>query len=204
MPERLRHSRDSASAQSSTARDPSGGTRNDPQAGVVNAAQDSDLDGDADRPVGEDPLQVVDTRNRLSGERHDNVVLLQASGFRRTPRLHGEHAYTVLHVDAGAASGRARNRNGSCPPIPTTPRCTRPSLISRPATKAATWIGIAKQMPCAGRIIAVLMPTTSPRVVDQRAAGVAGIQGRVGLDDVSIRRPDARAACARARSRPRP
>ena len=43
---------------------------------------------------------------------------------------------------------------------------------------------IAKQMPCAGRITAVLTPITSPARIDQRTAGVARVERRVGLDDV--------------------
>ena len=76
----------------------------------------------------------------------------------------------------------------------------RPSRISREATNCAVLLGIAKQMPCAGRMIAVLTPITSPRRVDQRSAGVAGIERRVGLDDVVDQPPGARAERAAERA----
>ena len=49
-------------------------------------------------------------------------------------------------------------------------------------------------------MIAVLMPITSPAAVDQRAAGIAGIERGVGLDD-AVDEParSGRAACGRAR-----
>ena len=49
-------------------------------------------------------------------------------------------------------------------------------------------MGMAKPMPelwsAPLEAIMVLMPMTSPLRVEQRAAGVAGIDGRVGLDGV--------------------
>ena len=45
-------------------------------------------------------------------------------------------------------------------------------------------IGTAKQIPCAGWMIAVLMPTTRPAESTSGPPRVAGVQGRVGLDDV--------------------
>jgi len=41
---------------------------------------------------------------------------------------------------------------------------------------------MAKQIPCAGAIVAVLMPTTTPGSRHQRTAGITGVQRRVGLD----------------------
>ena len=45
-------------------------------------------------------------------------------------------------------------------------------------------MAMAKQMPCAGAMIAVLTPITSPCDGDQRPAGVARVERRVGLDHV--------------------
>ena len=58
----------------------------------------------------------------------------------------------------------------------------------------AMLMGMAKPMPCAPPATAVLMPMTSPVRVDQRAAGVAGIDGGVRLDEVAQRPWLARAA----------
>src|SRR5439155_1625995 len=48
----------------------------------------------------------------------------------------------------------------AAPPIPRYARRTRPSRMSMPATMRAVAAGIAKQIPCAVGMIAVLMPTT--------------------------------------------
>src|SRR4051794_35144802 len=46
--------------------------------------------------------------------------------------------------------------------MPTYARRTRPSRMSRDATNSAVRDGMAKQIPCAPEMIAVLTPTTSP------------------------------------------
>ena len=67
----------------------------------------------------------------------------------------------------------------------------RPSLISQLATNSAVLLPMAKQIPCAAGMMAVLTPMTRPRVFEQRAARVAGIQGRVGLQDIVDQPPRA-------------
>ena len=58
------------------------------------------------------------------------------------------------------------------------------------ATTTCTMLtGIAKPMPCEPperEKIAVLMPTSLPGQIDQRAAGIAGIDRGVGLDEELI------------------
>jgi len=50
-----------------------------------------------------------------------------------------------------------------CAEIPMKLRRIRPSRNKRLATNFAVLIPIAKQIPCAGRIVAVLTPITWPR-----------------------------------------
>ena len=83
-----------------------------------------------------------------------------------------------------AASAWRRGMAARCTATPIQPRRTRPWLRSSPSTKAAVLEATAKQMPCAPMMTAVLMPTTSPARGDQRAAGIAGVQRRIGLDQV--------------------
>ena len=70
------------------------------------------------------------------------------------------------------------------------PRKAVSALISpRPARSSSisgftASIARANPMFCAPGMLAVLMPTTSPSRVDQRPARVAGVDGRVGLDQV--------------------
>ena len=71
-------------------------------------------------------------------------------------------------------------------------------MISRPATNFAVLIAIAKQIPCAGRIIAVLTPMTSPRELTSGPPELPGFSAASVCKTSSISRPD----CARS-DRPR-
>src|SRR5271166_3333590 len=64
--------------------------------------------------------------------------------------------------------------------MPMKARRTRPCRTSSPSTYCAVFAAMAKQIPCAPRMIAVLIPTTSPR----EAAGIPRIERGVGLDQV--------------------
>ena len=66
----------------------------------------------------------------------------------------------------------------------------RPSRIRRDATKRAVLMPMAKQRPCAGRIIAVLMPMTSPRVVTSGPPELPGLSDASVWMMSSMRRPD--------------
>src|SRR2546422_959377 len=58
----------------------------------------------------------------------------------------------------------ARRNSGTCwPATPMRPRRIRPCAISCPATNFAVFMATAKQIPWAGRMTAVLTPTTRPR-----------------------------------------
>ena len=84
-------------------------------------------------------------------------------------------------------------RRGSatvCTETPIRLRRTRPSLISRPATNLAVLIAIAKQIPCAGRIIAVLTPMTSPRELTSGPPELPGFRAASVCKTSSISRPD--------------
>ena len=65
-------------------------------------------------------------------------------------------------------------------------RSIRSPALSRGSTSRMVSAGTAKPMPMLPWAPAVaiweLTPTTRPRAVEQRAAGVAGVDGRVGLD----------------------
>ena len=68
--------------------------------------------------------------------------------------------------------------------MPIRPRRTRPSRIRRPATNLAVLMAIAKQIPWAGRIMAVLTPITWPRESTSGPPELPGIERRVGLEHV--------------------
>src|SRR2546428_9722147 len=66
--------------------------------------------------------------------------------------------------------------------------------MSQPATNFAVSIAVAKQMPCAGRIIAVFTPMTSPREFTSGPPELPGLSAASVWITSSIKRPD----CARS------
>ena len=56
--------------------------------------------------------------------------------------------------------------------------------MSHPATNLAVLLAIAKQMPCAGRIIAVFTPTTSPAELTSGPPELPWIQCGIGLNNI--------------------
>ncbi len=72
---------------------------------------------------------------------------------------------------------------------PSQPRVTRPFVFELRQISFARLIGMAKPMPMLPPVrlkMAVLMPTTSPFEVEQGPARVAGVDRRVGLDEVVV------------------
>ena len=105
----------------------------------------------------------------------------------------------------GRGDTRAGDRAaGAIAPMPSHARRTRPCASSWPSTHAAVSTAIAKPRPCERAMIAVLTPSTRPRAVEQRAAGVAGVERRGVLDD-AVDQPvrPCRAGCGRAPTRRR-
>ena len=66
----------------------------------------------------------------------------------------------------------------------------RPSLISRGATNRAVLLATAKHSPCAGRIMAVLTPMTSPRDVTSGPPELPGLSAASVWMMSSISRPE--------------
>src|ERR1035437_4291409 len=64
-----------------------------------------------------------------------------------------------------------------------------PSLISQPATYLAVSMAMAKQMPCAGRMTAVLTPMTSPRELTSGPPELPGFNAASVWITSSISRP---------------
>ena len=65
----------------------------------------------------------------------------------------------------------------------------RPSWISFPTTKVTVLTAMAKQIPCAGRIIAVLTPMTRPRASQSGPPEFPGFSAASVWITSSIRRP---------------
>ena len=86
---------------------------------------------------------------------------------------------------------RSRTSIGTvCPDNPSRDRLTRPSRINRVATHTAVSIPMAKQMPCAGAIVAVLMPTTRPAPDTNGPPEFPGFSGASVWITLSMNRPD--------------
>jgi hypothetical protein len=91
---------------------------------------------------------------------------------------------TISTAASRPSVAATRGGSGRAPPaMPIQARRTRPSRISAPTIwRVVALIGTASPRPTPAT--AVLMPTTRPAAVDQRAARVAGVERGVGLDDV--------------------
>ncbi len=74
--------------------------------------------------------------------------------------------------------------------MPMRARRTRPSRIKRPATNLAVLIAIAKQIPWAGRIMAVLTPMTLPRESTSGPPELPGFRAASVWSTSSMSRPD--------------
>ena len=107
-----------------------------------------------------------------------------------------------LHRDGAGRGVRAVGSGSTGAP----PRCGRLSTLGRPAAPPATSMGTARPMPMntscwVGLMSAVTMPTTRAVAVEQRPAGVAGVDRGVHLDEAAhdvVGRPGSR----NERSRP--
>ena len=76
------------------------------------------------------------------------------------------------------------------PPTPMKLRRIRPSRRSRETTKLTVLLAIAKHSPCAGRIIAVFTPITSPREVTSGPPELPGLSAASVWRMSSISRPE--------------
>ena len=76
------------------------------------------------------------------------------------------------------------------PATPTYARTILPSRMSRAATYFAVLIPIAKQIPCAGRMTAVLTPITSPRELTSGPPELPGLSAASVWMTSSMSRPD--------------
>ena len=130
-------------------------------------------------------VRVID---RLSVDRDDDVAGLAGPPWPPVRRP------TTLATSAPA--GRFRPRFSAisgvtaCSLAPSHGRCTAlPPPLAEATTTRTMLAGMAKPMPCEPperEKIAVLMPTSRPAEIDQRAAGIARIDGGIGLDEELI------------------
>ena len=80
---------------------------------------------------------------------------------------------------------RSSSRNAPMP-MPSQERTNLPSCISRSVISRARFEGIANAMPEFRPRIMVLIPMTSPSQVEQRSAGVAGVDVGVRLQEILV------------------
>ena len=112
-------------------------------------------------------MQVVNSVHGMPVKPEDQVSIFKPSPVGGTSRIDADdqHAPAMLRSFSATrlALPAAIGMGTVCTAMPMRPRRTRPSRIKRPATNLAVLTAIAKQMPCAGRIMAVLTPITCPR-----------------------------------------
>ena len=93
----------------------------------------------------------------------NHIANAQAKAFRRASFLR----LVMLNPDSTGVLPMCINPLGKATfwtMTPINPRCTRPWRMSSVAMKLAVLEGMAKQIPWAGKITAVLTPITSPKL----------------------------------------
>ena len=152
---------------------------------LLAAAHDAELRGAAERLGGEAVVEGVGVVDRLAVDDDDQVAGLEAGARGGAAAVHGGDQRAGRPLEAEALGDLRRHRlQPGAEPGPLAPRCRR--SCAEATTTRTMLAGIAKPMPCEPperEKIAVLMPTSLPVEVDQRAAGIAGIDGGVGLDE---------------------
>ncbi len=124
--------------------------------------------------------QIVVGLDRAAVDRDDDVVHPQAGTIGGVSRSHVLDERAAVRPELQRALqgrgdvGQRRRRWTRAPRVPCSRNC---------GSTATTWRS-ARQSRCSTRatLIAVVMPTTSPRALIERSAAVAETDGRVGLD----------------------
>src|SRR5438876_10674105 len=107
-------------------------------------------------------MQVVDACHGLPVESYYDVAGGQPGALCRAVRLHAGDEHAALGIEAVGPLGEPQQRH-VWPATPMRPRRILPCRMSWPVTTFAVLIPTAKQIPCAGRMTAVLTPITRPR-----------------------------------------
>ena len=137
-------------------------------------------------------MQVVDAAHGLAVQAEDQVAFLQPRAIGGPVRIDADDQHTAAPFDllslprSSSPGGKGTVLDGDADPA----RRTRPSRIKRPATNLAVLIAMAKQIPCAGRIIAVLTPMTLPRESTSGPPELPGFKAASVCSTSSISRPD--------------
>src|SRR5437868_1392263 len=85
--------------------------RNDAERQPLSAADDFEWRALADTFFGQQLVQLIYSRNRLTGKPNDDVALLQATSQRRTVLVNVDHKYSMLNVQVIEAHDAARQRH---------------------------------------------------------------------------------------------
>ena len=109
----------------------------------------------------------------------------------RAAGLSGSTPVTSTPLFASIPSARWASRSSGtfCPATPMRPRRILPCRISWPVTTFAVLMPTAKQIPWAGRITAVLTPTTRPRASTSGPPELPGFKAASVWITSSISRP---------------
>ena len=137
--------------------------RHDRKRQDLGPSEDPHRDLDSHALLGEQPVQVVDAADGVPVKAEDQVALLQSRPLRGSTGIDDRPPARRRGAREPFRSPRPAGRGTVWTAMPMRARRTRPSRIKRPATNLAVLIAIAKQIPCAGRIMAVLTPMTLPR-----------------------------------------
>src|SRR6202140_857412 len=146
---------------------------------LVSPAQYGQRRTDAYAHLGEHAIQIVDAGYGMPLQRNDDVSFAQACALRGAiffdPNHHRAHFLRqVVEADHAPVHGHRLRRDADVL------RRMRPSRSRRLATNFAVLMPMAKQMPCAGRMVAVFTPTTRP------AESTSGPPELPGFNEASV------------------
>jgi len=109
-------------------------------------------------------VKIIDAGNRMIVKRDDDVAFADAGISCRTSSFKRNDEYPSCDWKVIEPDDPTRKGNVLTCQTDVTP--TDFSIADQPARyELSVSIEVAKQIPCAGRIIAVLTPTTSPRAL---------------------------------------
>src|SRR6266404_8356852 len=152
-------------------------------------ADNRNLRRDPDRRSQKVPVQRINSRNGLVLECHNNIALSQTSAAGGTSRLKtNDQDATIQWQPVKADHPRVNGHVLTSHSDPTTPDTT--SLINQAATNSAVLLAMAKQIPCAGRIMAVLTPMICPPELTSGPPELPGFKAASVWMTLSMSRPD--------------
>src|SRR5438445_2969191 len=178
--------------------------RHDCSQKLFSVAQDGHQRGFADLRLSQNLVQVLHARNQTAVELDQDISFAQAGDLRRAVRFDIQHQQTRLDRQVVIADNAAMDSGGL--PAYADVAATNPAVLDQPARDILGRIDSDGETDALrGQNHRRVHAHDFPARIDELPAGVARVQGRVGLDDdvdepagIGTERPAERADHARS------